>query len=116
MREEISSYQDENKDSGFSLFSNGDDDVEGTWLQLKNPTYLVDVEEGVKNISLFIPHEIVKELIDAFQMNVLRRYDALPITCIKPMLHKPQFEGKYNCKRCAIEHEEEDFTPIGDED
>jgi len=23
--------------------------------------------------------------------------------CIKPMKHRPEFEGKYNCKRCEAE-------------
>ncbi len=27
------------------------------------------------------------------------------IKCKKPLAHNPQFEGKYHCKRCAVEQE-----------
>jgi hypothetical protein len=28
------------------------------------------------------------------------------VKCIRPLVHRPQFEGKINCKRCAIEQNE----------
>ena len=28
--------------------------------------------------------------------------------CIKPMEHRPEFEGKFNCKHCEREQEEEE--------
>jgi len=28
--------------------------------------------------------------------------------CIKPMEHRPEFEGKFNCKHCEREHRDEE--------
>ena len=75
LREEITRYTDDKKDSGFILFAESNTDSEGSWIKFDNPTYLIDVENNKKDISLFIPHEMVKELIDGLQKNILRRYD-----------------------------------------
>ena len=30
------------------------------------------------------------------------------IKCMKPLVHNPQFEGKFHCKRCAEEIKNEE--------
>jgi hypothetical protein len=29
----------------------------------------------------------------------------MPIKCKKPLVHRPEFEGKYHCRRCEAESE-----------
>tara|TARA_R110000822_G_scaffold46818_3_gene124530 strand:- start:691 stop:810 length:120 start_codon:yes stop_codon:yes gene_type:complete len=36
--------------------------------------------------------------------------------CKKPLKHKPQFEGKANCKACACEAKEDAYEYLGGEE
>tara|TARA_R110000744_G_C18953551_1_gene515968 strand:- start:329 stop:493 length:165 start_codon:yes stop_codon:yes gene_type:complete len=45
-----------------------------------------------------------------------RRKGDESMKCKKPLKHKPQFEGKANCKACACEAKEDAYEYLGGEE